>query len=438
MSDTLKAKVWIGIFVLMIAAPLLILLLAPRPEGREFWREFSVGLGFAGLALMGMQFIPTARLSFLASLFPMDTLYAFHHKISIAGFALGLAHPLILFVGNPLTLRLLNLAEAPWRARAAVLAVILFVVLMVTSVWRKDIRLPYESWRTIHALTAITAAGLVLYHMFMVNHHMAHPLQRGYWWLMITIWSATNIYVRLIKPLHMLRRPYRVIEVTPELGEAWTLAVEPVEHPGLRFMAGQFAWLTARKSPFAFRENPFSFASSAEDPSRLEFTIKELGDFTRMVKDLRPGETVYIDGSYGTFDIDQHNAPGYVMIAGGIGSVPVLSVLRTMADRKDARAVTFFYGNPNWESITYRDILPDLEKRMNLKVVHVIESPPEGWQGESGYINAKILEKHLPVSYAELHYFICGPIAMISAVEEELRTLGVPLVNIHTENYEMA
>lgn len=98
MSDLAKAKFWIGVFVIAILAPVLILFIGPRPEGREFWRELS-----AGLVLMGMQFIPTARLPFLAQLYPMDTLYAFHHKISIAGFVLALAHPLILFVSNPYT-----------------------------------------------------------------------------------------------------------------------------------------------------------------------------------------------------------------------------------------------------------------------------------------------------------------------------------------------
>jgi 3-phenylpropionate/trans-cinnamate dioxygenase ferredoxin reductase subunit len=130
---------------------------------------------------MGMQFIPTARLPFLARLYPMDTLYAFHHKISIAGFALALAHPLILFVSNPYTLRLLNLFTAPGRARAGVIAVILFVLLVISSVWRKEFKIPYPSWRVVHDVFAVVAAALALYHMFLVNHYMAHPLQRAYW-----------------------------------------------------------------------------------------------------------------------------------------------------------------------------------------------------------------------------------------------------------------
>lgn len=224
----------------------------------------------------------------------------------------------------------------------------------------------------------------------------------------------------------------------PERGDAWTLALEPEGHAGLRFMAGQFAWLTARTSPFSLRDNPFSFSSSAEVHDRIEFTIKELGDFTATIKDFQPGERVYVDGSYGTFDIDQHDASGYVMLAGGIGAVPVMSILRTMADRQDLRPVVFFYGNPDWESVTYREELDPLQGRLNLRVIHVLGQPPAGWQGETGYVTREVLERHLPADHEDWHYFICGPIPMIAAVERALLAMDVPLKMIHTENYEMA
>jgi len=438
MTDTTKARFWIGVCALVILAPLLILFVGPQPAGREFWRELSVALGFAGLSLMGIQFIPTSRLPFLAELYPMDTLYAFHHRISVAGFVLAMAHPLILFAGNPYTLRLLDLASAPWRARAGVIAVLLFLLLVVSSLWRKHLEIRYEAWRGMHDLFAVAAAGLVLYHIFQVNHYMAHPLQRAYWVGAATIWAAAILYIRVISPLRLLRRPYRVAEVRPERGDAWTLVLEAEGHPGTPFSAGQYAWLTARTSPFSFRDHPFSFSSSATVHDRVEFTIQEAGDFTRLVKEFQPGECVYVEGPFGTFRVDPRDAPGYILIAGGIGSVPVLSILRTMADRQDPRPVVFFYGNLDWEGITYREDLDSLEQRLNLKVVHVLEQPPEGWSGETGFVDSEILDRHLPSDRADLQAFICGPIPMITAVVQALVKVGVPLKNIHTENYEMA
>jgi len=305
-------------------------------------------------------------------------------------------------------------------------------------VWRLDLRLRYENWRAIHDLLAIAAAGLVLYHMFKVNFHMAYPLQRAYWIFSIIIWASATIYIRIIRPLHMIRHPYSVVLIKPERNDAWSLTLQPEGHKGFDFMAGQFAWIAVRKSPFSFHDNPFSFSSSSEDKKQIQFTIKNLGDFTSTIDQLQPGEKVYVDGPYGTFDIDQHDAQGYVMIAGGIGAVPVMSILRTMADRKDPRPVIFFACNKDWESVTYREGYDDLVLQMNLKLVHVLSNPSDDWQGEKGYINAEILDKYLGDDRKDLHYFICGPIPMISAVEKDLKHLGIPLDKIHTENYEMA
>jgi predicted ferric reductase len=245
-------------------------------------------------------------------------------------------------------------------------------------------------------------------------------------------------YVRLIKPWVMMSRPYEITEVIAERGRAWTLAIEPLEHEGLTFSAGQFAWLTVDTSPFGIREHPFSFASSAEHPERLEFTIKELGDFTSGVGDIPPETRVYLDGPYGTFGAECGEAPGHVMVAGGIGSSPMLSILRTMADQGATCPFIFFYGSVTWEDVIYREELEALQERLNLKVVHVLEKPPQGWEGETGFITSDVLERHLPENRTELIYLICGPVPMIELVEKSLANMGVPRRHVESERYEMA
>ena len=85
-KQRMERRLWIAIYFILIFTPLLILLLAPRPAGRTFWRELSVSLGFAGLALMGLQFIPTARLPLMSEAFPMDVLYDFSPSTLHRGF----------------------------------------------------------------------------------------------------------------------------------------------------------------------------------------------------------------------------------------------------------------------------------------------------------------------------------------------------------------
>jgi predicted ferric reductase len=214
--------------------------------------------------------------------------------------------------------------------------------------------------------------------------------------------------------------------------------IEPVGHSGLSFLPGQVAWLTIRTSPFSIREHPFSFSCSAEHPEQLAFAIRELGDMTATIKDLAPGEPVYVDGPYGTFDIDQHQASGYVFLAGGIGSAPIMSMLCSMADRGDERPLYLFYGNRTLEDVTFYEQLEGLEDALNLNLVYVLEKPPEGWTGETGYMNAEMLARHLPEEREGWVCFVCGPLPMIDAVEHALAEIGFKPSQIYSEQYEMA
>jgi predicted ferric reductase len=170
----------------------------------------------------------------------------------------------------------------------------------------------------------------------------------------------------------------------------------------------------------------------------IAFTIKELGDFTSKIGEFEEGKTVFVDGPYGTFSMEEHACKKLAFIAGGIGSAPVMSMLRTLRDRDDPKETYFFYGNPTWESIIYREELEELEKKLNLTLVHVLERPPEWWEGEKGFINADVLRRYLPQDYKDLTYFLCGPLPMITAVEGALHSLHVPPGHVYSEQYEMA
>jgi predicted ferric reductase len=117
---------------------------------------------------------------------------------------------------------------------------------------------------------------------------------------------------------------------------------------------------------------------------------------------------------------------------------PIMSMLRTLADRGDQRPLLLVYASRTWEDVIFREGLEGLEERLNLRVVHVIEAPPDGWEGERGYVTAGVLGRHLPEGHEECEYFICGPDSMMDAVESALHEeMGVPLGRIHSERYNM-
>jgi predicted ferric reductase len=303
------------------------------------------------------------------------------------------------------------------------------------ALWRTRLKLSYEAWHITHIILAVVAVAAGVLHMVGWSFYFGDPWKRALWIGLTVFWIGLLAYVRLVKPLFILRRPYRVEAVRQERGKSWTLSMQPEGHAGFRFRPGQFGWLTVYGSPFKITAHPFSFSSSAEDAGgRVEMTIREPGDFTSDIGKVAAGRRAYLDGPYGAFTTG-HPADMHVLIAGGVGITPMMSMLRTLADRGDKRPALLLYGSKDWDSITFREELEALRSRLDLKVVHVLEKPDEAWTGERGYIDAELLSRHLPAPYDEHEYFICGPNVMMDAIEEALRALKVPMSKYHSERY---
>src|SRR5208282_2750650 len=427
--------IWIAFYLLFILAPLFALLAGTWPPARDFWTEFAVALGYSGLAMMGLQFGITARFRYVTEPWGEDVIYHFHRQISLIAVGLILTHSVILTAGRPEMLAPLNFLQTPWSARFAVLSIGALIVLVVTALWRVRLNIGYETWHLTHIVLAVVAIAAGVAHMVGLGFYLVDPWKRALWIGLTIFWIGLLLYVRIVKPLFILRRPYRVSEVRKERGDTTTLVMRPEGHPGFRFRPGQFGWLTLTGSPFKITGHPFSFSSSAEaTDGRVEMSIRKLGDLTSGIDKTPVGQRVYLDGPYGAFTIG-NPADMHVLIAGGVGITPMMSMIRTLADRRDKRPVILLYGSKDWESITFREELEALTARLNLTIVHVLANPPAGWTGEQGFITATVFKRHLPPPYADHEYFICGPDVMMDAIEKALGELNVPLAKYHSERY---
>jgi predicted ferric reductase len=432
-----SAALWFAAYLAVVTAPLFLLLFGRAPSGGGFWWDFAMALGFAALAMMGAQFLLTARFKRATAPFGIDLIYYFHRYLAVLALSLLAAHWLIARLDNPAALGSADPRQATAHMSAARAALALLALMVAISLARRRLRLNYELWRSTHALLAIAAVALALWHVLGTGRFLGEAWKQVLWLCYGATWIAVIAYVRLWRPWRIARMPWRVAEVRPERGGVWTVALEPLGHPGIRFQPGQFAWLTLRASPFAMREHPFSIASAAGEGHRLEFAIKAVGDFTGALAQLRPGEAAYVDAPYGAFSTDRHaGAPGYVFVAGGVGAAPILSMLRTLAQRGDRRPLVLFYGNRTWERVAFREALEDLAGRLPLKVVHVVGEPPYPASCESGFITREVLERHLPASCRAFEYFLCGPAPMTRSVERSLAALGVPAARVHSELFD--
>lgn len=437
MHRFLAGASWILLYLVVVLAPMFLMMIRPTPPGRDVWVEFSIALGFVGLTQMAVQFLLIARYRRVTAPYGIDIILQYHRQIAMMAFVLILAHPAILMILNPALLSLLNPFGGTWASRFGLASIVALALLIVSSVFRQRLGLDYERWRGMHAVLGIAALVFAHAHVSLAGEYLNTVWKQALWKVFGVAMVSSVVYLRLIKPARQRRKRYRVAEVREERGDTLTLALEPVGHSGLRFAPGQFAWLKLGATPYTIEEHPFSFSSSAEAEGRLEFGIKALGDFTRDLRRVPEGTEAYLDGPHGAFSTDRVPAAGYVLIAGGIGVTPMLSILRTMADREDVRPVLLVYADKTWEGMAYREEIDALAASINLTVVHVLEEPHDGWRGEEGFVTPELLARVLPNERITREFFVCGPPIMMDVVQEALLELDVPLERIHNERFDL-
>jgi predicted ferric reductase len=438
-----RGALWFGAYLFLILFPLLVGAVSPGDGAeRPFLMQFGVACGFVALSIMAFEYALISKVKTLAGAFGQDALLQFHKLMGMLATVLLLVHiaSMIYVAGYPVEwLNPLN-EESPSAMRWGVVSTIGLLLLMFLSMGRKRIRLSYDWWQVTHAWIAdfVVIAGLV--HVLQFSAFSSTPAMKITFSFYCVVLLAMGIHFRIIRPLRMWSKRWEVVENRVERGDTRTIVLKPIGHDGFTFEPGQFAWMNTGSSPFHKDRHPISFSSCAYDhnPANIAFTIRNLGDWSgQVVPALEPGQTVWIDGPHGVFTADREQGMGYVLIGGGVGIAPMMSICLTLAERGDMRPVIVFFASRDVEGLTFAEELQELTKRMNLKIVLVIEQPPADWKGEKGYLTGEIIKKHLPAQYKRFQYFICGPVPMMKAVEKALPELGVPPQHIHSERFDM-
>ncbi|UCD98549.1 MAG: ferric reductase-like transmembrane domain-containing protein [Chloroflexota bacterium] len=443
MKMTVRGIIFFGIYIFLITLPLDTALLSnPARAAKPFIVEFAVGAGFIGFSLMALEFALISRIEAAAQPFGEDSLQLFHNIMGVVALGLILLHPIILvFSGYPANCWLNPFADCGNLAtRTASLSLIALILLVGTSLWRKNLRIPYEAWQVMHGFLAIFVLIAALFHIFILGRYTSTDLMKVMWLIYAVLVVGLILWYKILSPILNWNKKWQVHENRAERGDAHTLVLEPVGHDGFSFEPGQYAWIKKGKTPFGVGQHPISFSSSGDVPpgGQVSFTIKKLGDWSQeQVPEIKPGDYMWIDGPHGVLSSDREQGMGYILIAGGIGITPLYSMCQTMAERGDVRPVVLFYGGNQWESLTFREELEQLSSKMDLRIVFVLSQPPEDWKGERGFINREILERHLPEQYKRFVYFICGPSPLMDAMEEALPNLGVPAEKVFSERFGM-
>jgi predicted ferric reductase len=431
-----ERRLLVAVYGVVLLAPLILISGVMKAGAHGSLVVFSDALGFVALSLLALQVVVSGRWAGTTRSFGLRPVLSLHRQAGRALVALVLLHVVVLVLDDPARVALLDERAAPPRARAGMVAVLGLVALAGTSLWRRRLRLSYERWRAVHLACTALVIATAFAHVVWVNAYTSVPVVRWSVLALVLAAAVALFWTRVARPYATAVRPYRVLAVRRERGDAVTIELAADGHDGLRFEPGQFARLRAADCLYGMGDHPFSLSSSAQRPHRPAFTVKALGDFSTSLADLCVGTEVLVDGPHGERVHEAGAVRGRLLLAAGIGITPALSVLRTAAERGERRPILLLYGSRRWEAVTFREELDALERELNLRVVHVLSRPEPDWPGERGRVGEQLVRRYAPRDLAGWSALVCGPSAMVSDAASTLRRLGMPPAAIQAEGFE--
>ncbi len=440
--DGLNPRLLLVLYLLVSALPLLLAFLQNKPL-REFPNEFASAFGLIGFTWMLLSFLLSGRFRSISGKIGIDKTMRLHQLMAIVLAGLILLHPyfytLSINKGMPWdTTGQLSLNLPLSAFVTGMFAWVLLPVLVITALFRDQLPYRYEIWRWLHGLAALVVVAASLHHVLVAGRYSEAVVMKVFWFGLIAFASLTLLRTYLIMPMLQKKRLFKVASVIPAALKTWHITIEANEknNSNFQFKAGQFAWLKLQKAPFNLTEHPFSISSAPSDLPQLRFTIKESGDFTNDIGNIKGGDNAYIDGPHGYFIIDDQKFDGIVMFAGGIGVAPMMSIIRQMTQDKDKRPVKLLYGNRIESQIAFKDELQEASKQINLEVDYVLSEPPQDWKGSTGFLDEPAIQGALDMPNPEKWlYLLCGPPVMLDSAVETLKSAGIPKQQIIFEKF---
>tara|TARA_R110001599_G_scaffold353851_1_gene600175 strand:- start:4535 stop:5407 length:873 start_codon:yes stop_codon:yes gene_type:complete len=282
----------------------------------------------------------------------------------------------------------------------------------------------------------VVIATLATLHVTTVGSHgQCENWFNGLWWSLLALSVGVVSYNHLVKPRALKAHPFTLVSVEPVSSRDWELTIEKPAGADFDFEPGQFVWLNTDAAAAA-KDHPFSIASSRALLPRLSFLIRGLGDYTLALDQLKPGQEVYVDGPYGSISLaDARRASAIMLIAGGAGIGPMLSMVRGLAEQGDARSVRLIYGNGQLDQMALQDDIAALQKQMpDFRQQLVCTEPCDRAGVYQGVIDRSVIERTMETE-APLNWvvYLCGPEPMIAAARASLKGIGVPCGNVHYE-----
>ena len=220
-------------------------------------------------------------------------------------------------------------------------------------------------------------------------------------------------------------------------GDAKSFTLVPDVEKGTRelayFRASQYVSVSLNidgalvSKPYTLRSNPKDALGTENNSYILTIKLTNPSYASAFIlKTWKEGDRIEISGPLGDFYYQElRDAKHVVAIAGGSGITPFYSMAAAIVDGVEDFDMTILYGSRTAEGILLKEEIEELAARSGgrIKVVHILsDEKAEGY--EHGFITAELIRKYAPEG--DYSVFMCGPKAMYTFEENEMKKLGLP------------
>jgi len=384
------------------------------------------------LALAGILLV--ARIPWVEKGVGHDRLVIWHRKLAPYSLFLVGFHVFFVILGIagieqvPLYKELWRMVtNYPW-VLWGLIGFVLMLAAGITSYKKARAKMTYETWWMIHVLTYGAIAASFMHQITNGTMFINHPLNK-YYWIGLYVFVALAILIwRIGIPVgKSLIHNLQVDRVLEEAPGVVSVIIRGRNLHQLGASGGQFFnWRFAQPGHFMV-QHPYSLSAAPTD-KYLRITVKDLGDHSRDLINLRPGTRVFMEGPYGAFTKNRATRKHVLLVGGGVGITPIRAIAEEFGDTVN---MDLIYRVSDESELVLKDELDYLADRSGgaLKVHYMIGSRHQF------PINVKTLQRIVP-ALADSDIYVCGPTGLVDSVVKAAIGAGVPKNRIHHEEFE--